>query len=36
MVQFYANFLNVIYLGPISIKDYHLPPDGGRRKLTSS
>lgn len=29
MVQFYANFLNV-YLGLISIKDYHLPPDRGR------
>lgn len=35
MVQFYASFLNV-YLGLISIKDYHLHPDRGRRKLTSS
>lgn len=26
MVQFYASFLNV-YLGLISIKDYHLHPD---------
>lgn len=29
MVQFYANFLNV-YLGLISIKDYHLALDRGR------
>ena len=35
MVQLYADFLNV-YLGLISIKDYHLPPYRGRRKLTSS